>query len=53
MALLLMILLWIAGSAPCAEEDGHTQNVCVWSDGTGVPVLNLDYGSYWLTLGGE
>jgi hypothetical protein len=49
-----MILLSLAGTAPqCAEEDGHTQRVCLWSDGTGVPVLNIDHGRYWLTLGGE
>lgn len=53
MALLLLILLWIAGAAPCAEEDGSTQSVCVWSDGTGVPVLNVHHGRYWFTLGGE
>ena len=53
MALLLLILLSFAGAPQCAEEDGSTQSVCVWSDGTGVPVLNIDHGRYWLTLGGE
>ncbi|WP_187283597.1 hypothetical protein [Streptomyces sp. t39] len=54
MALLLLLLLWLSSAAPqCAEEDGSTQSVCVWSDGTGAPVLNADRGRYWLVLGGE
>lgn len=51
MGLILAILL--AFSAPverCAEETGETQQVCVWSDGTGVPVLNVDRGRYWIEL---
>ncbi|GAA4890842.1 hypothetical protein ACFPM3_20145 [Streptomyces coeruleoprunus] len=54
MDIALALILFIAESAPrCAEEDGSTQSVCVWDDGTGDAVLNLDHGTYWITLGGE
>lgn len=54
MALLIALLFLLCGELPqCQEEDGSTQSVCLWSDGTGVPVLNADHGRYWLTLGGE
>ena len=53
MALLIMLLTLIFGPAPqCAEEDGSTQQVCVWDDGTGDTVLNVDHGKRWMTLGG-
>lgn len=48
-----LIALLFLSAPPCADEDGHTQRVCVWSDGTGVPVLNLAYGQHWITLDGE
>ncbi|MFG3509636.1 hypothetical protein ACGF5F_29510 [Streptomyces sp. NPDC047821] len=54
MGFLITLLVLLAGAAPqCAEEDGSTQRVCVWSDGTGDTVLNIDNGTYWFTLGGE
>ena len=54
MGVLLALLLLLSGDAPaCTQEDGTAQSVCVWSDGTGVPVLNIDHGRYWITLGGE
>lgn len=54
MDLLIALLFLFSGELPqCTQEDGSTQSVCVWSDGTGVPVLNVDHGRYWLRLGGE
>ena len=31
--------------AACTLEDGSTQPLCVWDDGTGRVVVNLDFGS--------
>jgi hypothetical protein len=54
MGFLIALLFLLCGETPpCTQEDGSTQSVCVWSDGTGVPVLNLANGRYWITLGGE
>ncbi len=30
----------------CKQEDGHGQDVCVWSDDSGDVVVNLDDGRY-------
>lgn len=32
--------------ANCKTEDGHTQESCIWEDGTGYTIINLDYGRY-------
>jgi hypothetical protein len=54
MDFLIALLFLLSGELPqCTQEDGSTQQACVWDDGTGVPVLNIDHGRYWLTLGGE
>ncbi|WP_167367992.1 hypothetical protein [Streptomyces agglomeratus] len=54
MGFLIALLLFFYSFAPqCAEEDGHTQQVCVWDDGAGDSVLNVGHGRYWLTLDGE
>jgi hypothetical protein len=46
-----MLVALFCGPVPqCAEEDGSTQAVCLWSDGTGDTVLNLDYGKRWITV---
>lgn len=29
---------------PCVEEDGSTQEKCIWDDGSGLVVLNWNYG---------
>lgn len=51
MTVLAMLAALFSGAAPqCAEEDGSTQSVCVWDDGTGSAVLNIDHGRYWLVL---
>jgi hypothetical protein len=34
----------------CEYEDGSTQAVCVHDDGTGDPILNVDYGVYTYNL---
>lgn len=30
----------------CELEDGSTQQVCYWHDGSGEAVINLDWGGY-------
>jgi hypothetical protein len=54
MSVLIMLVALLCGPvSPCAEEDGSTQPACVWSDGTGAVVLNLDYGRSWAVLDGR
>lgn len=51
MSLLIALLFLLGGEMPhCTEEDGSTQGVCVWSDGTGATVVNVDHGQRWMTL---
>lgn len=52
-ALIMLVALLCGPVPPCAEEDGSTQPVCVWDDGTGAVVLNLDYGRSWAVLDGR
>lgn len=30
----------------CAHEDGSTDQVCYWSDGSGDQILNMNFGQY-------
>ena len=30
----------------CQEEDGSTQQICAWSDGSGDVLVNIDWG-HW------
>lgn len=51
MGFLIALLFLLSGELPpCTQEDGTAQSVCVWDDGTGVPVLNVDHGKHWITL---
>lgn len=52
-ALIMLVALLCGPVPPCAEEDGSTQPVCVWDDGTGAVVLNLDHGRSWAVLDGR
>lgn len=50
--ILAMILAFLPAPVErCAVETGETQYVCMWADGTGSPVLNLDYGRAWIRIG--
>lgn len=33
----------------CIEEDGSTQQECMWDDGSGLIVHNWDYGKHYST----
>lgn len=30
----------------CEEEDGSTQQVCMWDDGSGHKIINMNYGHF-------
>lgn len=34
----------------CIEEDGSTQQECIWDDGSGLIVHNWDWGKHYATL---
>jgi hypothetical protein len=52
-ALAMLVALLCGPVPPCIEEDGSTQAVCVWDDGTGDVVLNVDHGRLWAVLEGR
>ena len=35
----------------CLEEDGSTQQECIWDDGSGLIVHNWDWGKHYATIG--
>jgi hypothetical protein len=34
----------------CLEEDGSTQQECIWDDGSGLIVHNWDWGKHYATI---
>lgn len=40
----------LAALPKCREEDGTTQEVCVWDDGTGSIVINWNYGTRFVVI---
>lgn len=36
--------------AECEHEDGSNQAVCIHDDGTGDPIVNVDFGAYTYNL---
>lgn len=53
MDVITLLLALVFNVPECRYEDGSTQDVCVWDDGSGDTVINLDHGRYWITLDGE
>lgn len=56
----IFVALWVTGHGEvatnpvhnlpaCLEEDGSTQQECMWDDGSGLIVHNWDWGKHYAT----